>query len=97
MMICLTHVLNDLAGVSSSGRLHRRTLLGTLCLKIAGSDRIWSRVPMFFLAVWFQRERGEALLSVSIIRLVLQSMVKLETENDMEAKLSRTSSSSSSL
>jgi hypothetical protein len=97
MMIRLTHVLNDLAGVSSSGRLRRQTSLGTSCLKIAGTDGIRSRVPMIFLAVWLQRVRGGALLSVAIIRLVIQSMVKSDTENDMEAKLSRTSSGGSSL
>jgi hypothetical protein len=34
--ICLTHALNDLAEVSSSGRLHRRTPVDTSCLEIAG-------------------------------------------------------------
>jgi hypothetical protein len=37
----------DLVGVSCSGRLHRRTLLGTSCLEIARSDEIWSGAPVF--------------------------------------------------
>jgi hypothetical protein len=63
--------LIDLVGVSSSGRLHWRTTLGVLCLEIARSDGIQSCAPMFFLTVWFQRERCEALLSVSIIEHVI--------------------------
>jgi hypothetical protein len=45
---------------------------------------------MFFLAVWFQRERGEALLSVAIMRHILRSMVKSKAENDMVAEFFRT-------
>jgi hypothetical protein len=41
---------------------------------------------MFFLAVWFQQERGEALQDVAIMRHVFISMVKLAAKNDMEAK-----------
>jgi hypothetical protein len=41
---------------------------------------------MFFLTVWFQRELGEALLSVAIMSHVLRFMVKSEAENDMEAE-----------
>jgi hypothetical protein len=62
-----------------AGELHWMT-----CLEIAGSDGIWSCVPMFFLAIWFQRERGEALLSVTIMGHILWSIVKAEAENDME-------------
>ena len=40
--ICLTFVLFDLAGVSGSGRLRRRTPMG-VCLEIAGSDGIRSQ------------------------------------------------------
>jgi hypothetical protein len=66
--------------MSSSGRLRWRTPLGEYCLEIAGSDGIRSCRPMFFLAIWFQRERCEALLSVAIMRHVLRSMVKSENE-----------------
>jgi hypothetical protein len=46
---------------------------------------------IFTLAARFQRERDEALLSVSIMRDVLLSMVKSEAENDMEAEFLMTS------
>jgi hypothetical protein len=36
-----------LAGVSCSGKLCRRTPLGTLCPEIAGSDGIQSGAPVF--------------------------------------------------
>jgi hypothetical protein len=52
---------------------------------------------MFFLTVWFERERDKALLSVAIMGHVLQSMVKLEAENDMEAEFLMTSNGGSSL
>jgi hypothetical protein len=52
---------------------------------------------MFFLTIWFQRERGEALLSFAIMGNVLRSMVKSETENDIEAEFLITSNSGSSL
>jgi hypothetical protein len=42
------------------------------------SDGIRSCAPIFFLTVWFQRERAEALLSVSIMRHVLRSMLMSE-------------------
>jgi hypothetical protein len=45
---------------------------------------------VFTLAVRFQ-ERGEALISVSIMRHVLRSMVKSEPENGMETKFLMTS------
>jgi hypothetical protein len=83
--------------MSSSGRLRRRTPLGASCLEIAGSDGIRSGAPMFFLTVWFQRERDEALLSVAIMGHVLRSMVKLEAENDRTTKILRTSVQGSSL
>jgi hypothetical protein len=41
----------------------------------------------------FRRERGEALLSVSIMRLVLLFMVKSKAKNDMKAEFLRTCSS----
>jgi hypothetical protein len=39
------------------------------------------RTHVFFLTVWFQRERGEALLSVAIKWHVLRSMMKSEAES----------------
>ena len=57
----------ELAGRSCSGRLRRRTPLGVSCLEIAGSGGIRSDAPMFYLTVWFQRERFEALLAVNIM------------------------------
>ena len=50
----------DLAEASCSGRLRRRIPLGVSCLEIAGSGGIRSDAPMFYLTVWFQRERFEA-------------------------------------
>jgi hypothetical protein len=55
------------------------------------SDGIRSYAPIFFLTVWFQTERGEALLVISIMGLILQSMLMSEAKNDMEAKFPRTS------
>jgi hypothetical protein len=52
---------------------------------------------MFFLAVWFQRERGETLLPVAIMRHILRSMVKSEAENDMKVEFLSTSIEGSSL
>jgi hypothetical protein len=52
---------------------------------------------MFYLAVWFERECGKALLSVTVIGPILQPMVKSEEENDMIANFLRTSGSGSSL
>jgi hypothetical protein len=52
---------------------------------------------MFYLAIWFQRECGEAPLSVAIIGPVLQPMMKSEAGNDMEAKFLRTSGGGLSL
>jgi hypothetical protein len=52
---------------------------------------------VFFLTIWFQRERGEALLSVAILRLVLRSMLKSEVKNYIKAESLRTSSGDSSL
>jgi hypothetical protein len=42
---------------------------------------------MFFLIVWFQRERCEALQSVAIVGHVFSSMVMSVVENDMEAEI----------
>jgi hypothetical protein len=83
--------------MSSSGRLRWQSPLGASCLEIAGSDGIRSGAPIFFLTVWFQRERDEALLSVAIMGYVLRSMVKLEAENDRTTKILRTSVQGSSL
>jgi hypothetical protein len=52
---------------------------------------------MFFLTVWFQRERGKALPSVTIMGHVLRSMMKLDAENDMETEFLMTSNGDSSL
>jgi hypothetical protein len=48
MKICLMHVLIDLAGMSSSGRLRWRTPLGVSCLKMARSDEIRRVHSCFF-------------------------------------------------
>jgi hypothetical protein len=52
---------------------------------------------MFFSAVWFQRERGKALLSIAIIGHVLRSMVKSDAKNDMETEFLMTSNGGLSL
>ena len=64
MKISLVHALIDLAGVVSSGMLRRLTPMGVSCPEIS-VDGIRSGAPIFFLAVWFQRERSEAPLSVT--------------------------------
>ena len=64
MKICWMRALVDLAGVVSSGMLRRLTPLGASCLEIA-VDGIRSGAHMFFLTVWFQSERCEALLFVT--------------------------------
>jgi hypothetical protein len=66
-------------------------------LEIARSDEIRSCAPIFFRTVSFRRERGEALLSVSIMTLVLLFMVKSVAENDMKAEFLRTCSGDLSL
>jgi hypothetical protein len=66
-------------------------------LEIPGSGDIRSCTPIFCLTIWFQMERGKALLSVAIIGHVLRSMVKSEVENDMEAEFLMTSNDGSSL
>jgi hypothetical protein len=48
MKICRMSVHIDLAGLSCSGRLRRRTPFGDLCLEIDGSDGIRSCAPVFF-------------------------------------------------
>jgi hypothetical protein len=54
---------------------------------------------MFFQTDWFQRKRCEALLHVAIMGHALRSMsmVKSETENDIEAEFLRTSNGDSIL
>jgi hypothetical protein len=66
----------DLVGVTCSGRLHRRTPLGDHAWRLL--DRMgFGRVhPCFYLTIWFQRERCEALLAVTIMRRDSRSMVK---------------------
>jgi hypothetical protein len=88
--ICWSHAIIDLAGVPSSGRLRQQTSMGEYFLKISGWDGIRSCAPMFFMGVWFQRERVDALLSVAIMGYVLWSMVKLGTESGMKAEFLRT-------
>jgi hypothetical protein len=48
MKIYLLLALINLAGALNSERLRQQTPLGTSCLEIAGSDGIWSCIPMFF-------------------------------------------------
>jgi hypothetical protein len=50
-----------------SRRLHRWTPLGASCLDIADRMRFGHALLCFYLTVWFQRELGEALLSIAII------------------------------
>jgi hypothetical protein len=50
-----------------------------------------------FLTVWFQRERGKALLSFAVMGHVLRSLVKSEAVNDMEAEFLMTSNGGLSL
>jgi hypothetical protein len=61
------HVSMDLAEMSCSGRLRRQTQLGTSAWRLL--DRMgFGRVhPCCYLTVWFQRERCEALLEVTIM------------------------------
>jgi hypothetical protein len=47
MRICWIPVSMDMEGVSCSGRIRRRTLLGASCLEIDGSDGIRSGAPVF--------------------------------------------------
>jgi hypothetical protein len=65
MEICQMSVPIDLGGVSCSRRLHRQPPLGASCLKVAGLDG--RAHPCFYLTIWFQRERHEALLFVTIM------------------------------
>jgi hypothetical protein len=55
--------------------------------EIVGSDGILSRATVFFLTVWFQRERREALQSVAIVGHFFSFMVKLVMKNGMEAEI----------
>jgi hypothetical protein len=57
----------DLAVVSSSGRLRRRTPLGASCVEIAKSDGNLVVRTHVFLAIWFQRDHYEALLCIAIM------------------------------
>jgi hypothetical protein len=50
--------------------------VGASCLDFAGSDGIWLCELMFFLTVWFQRERCEALLALTIMGHAFSPMVK---------------------
>jgi hypothetical protein len=66
-MFYLMLVLIHLAGVSSSGKLHRRTPLGALCMEIAGSDEIQSCAPIFSDRLISGGSGRETLLSVAIM------------------------------
>jgi hypothetical protein len=52
---------------------------------------------MFFLTIWFQRKRGEALLFIAIMGHDFCSMVKSEAENDIDPKFLMTTNVGSSL
>ena len=56
-----------LAGLSCFGRPCRRNLLCDQYLKIAEWVLLVVRTYVFYLTVWFQRERFEALLAVNIM------------------------------
>jgi hypothetical protein len=58
---------------------------------------VFGHAHQYFLTVWFQREWDKALLSAAIMELVLWSMVKSKTENDMQAKFPMTSNDGFSL
>jgi hypothetical protein len=65
----------DLTGVSSSGRLRRRTPVDASCLEVVGSDGIRSGAPVFLSdPVWFQRERCEAVMDVELWGLAMVSL-----------------------
>jgi hypothetical protein len=87
MKNCLMTVFIDQAGgVLSSGRFHRRTPMDDMP-RVAGLDGIRSPVTMFFLTIWFQRERCEGLQSIAIVGHVFNLMVKSVVENDMEVEI----------
>jgi hypothetical protein len=58
----------DLARVACSGRLRRRTPLGDHASRSLDWMGFGRAHPCFYLTVWFQRERCEALLTVSTMR-----------------------------
>jgi hypothetical protein len=60
-------VSTDLAEVSCSGRLCRQTALGVSAWKLLDRLGFGQAHPCFYLDVWFQRERYEALLVVTIM------------------------------
>jgi hypothetical protein len=57
----------DLAGVVCSRRLHRRTLVGDHAWRLLDQMGFGRAQPSFYLTVWFQRKRCEALLAVTIM------------------------------
>ena len=61
------HVSIDLAGSVGFRKAPPAKSIGRSCPEIAGSGGIRSDAPMFYLTVWFQRERFEALLAVNIM------------------------------
>jgi hypothetical protein len=58
----------DLVGVTCSGRLRRRAPLGDHAWRLLDRMGFGRAHPYFYLTVWFQRERCEALLAVTIMR-----------------------------
>jgi hypothetical protein len=83
MKICLMLALIDLAGVSSSERLHLRTLLGASCLEIAGSEGIRLAHPFYRLV-------SEGALQIFVVCSImgqLRSMVKSAAENAVEDEI----------
>jgi hypothetical protein len=63
-------VPTDLGGISCFGRLRWRPPMGASCLEVAGSDRIQSCAPIFYLSVGLRGsvvKLCEALLAVTII------------------------------
>jgi hypothetical protein len=58
----------DLAGVACSERLRRRTPLGDHAWRLLDRMGFGRAHPCFYLTILFQRERCEALLTVSSMR-----------------------------
>jgi hypothetical protein len=83
----LMHSPIDLAKVLSFERRLQRILLGVLCLKIAGSDEIRSRVSFL---VWLFGFRGRAAKLCCMLpswTCLLHFMMMSETENIIEAEI----------
>ena len=70
-MIYWMRALVDLAEVTSSGRLRRQLHWAIHAWRLLDRVEFGRAHPCFTLAVWFQRERFEALLAVNIMGHVL--------------------------